>query len=373
MIVYVSIPGFYAAHHPSDRPLVVVRARQALDANLLAQYAGVSRGMTLTQCKSILGKNPDSLPPVFVEWKEDAYSESQTKWLDRFVELTDVIEPVDQHAAYLDLSRHPHPESLIEANIDEKQEFGIGRTKWLAWSAWSIGDPERLAYHAPQAFLDALPISAASRLPEPIRERLAFLGYRWLGEIRDIPIPILTAQFGEEAHLLLALASGRIADPVLPLYPRHAIAERCHFENPVETIEPVANSIVQLSIRLSERLLSRGLQSKRMRLTLEKQTTERIFSKPLQSPRSIEFAANLLATLDRPISTLRIELIDLANVTHRQQGLYIQRTDSEADLDRSMNHVQKQFGLSALRRGADLTLTRRQQLLRTWKDATGWA
>ena len=110
MIVYIHLPGFYVRSHQSERPVVVVKSRKVLDANLRARRAGVEGRMPLSVAKSILAKNPLPDAPIFIEWKEDEYDRAQRHWLDRCVEFSEVIEPAEQHSAYIDLSAHPHPE-----------------------------------------------------------------------------------------------------------------------------------------------------------------------------------------------------------------------------------------------------------------------
>jgi hypothetical protein len=377
MILFLSIEPFYTLQHDCGRPLAVTRDRKILEPNSAAIAAGVEAGMSIREAKSILGKNPSGIPSAFVDWKAEDYFDRRCKWLDACIEFTDVIEPVDQHQAYLDLSSHPSPEELVRS-IQEATgaSIGAGRNKWMAYCSYETKDSELLAYFVPEAFLDELPIQLMRLLEEKTRERLMFLGYRTASQLRAIPYETLRSQFGVEAELIRVCALGRGGTAVQAHYPDGSTAERCLFESPVDNLESIYRSLDLLAENIGNRLTALDLVTTHLRLNviLEEsiETFERTFSKSLQSSQNIRFAARLLAEFQQPIMGLRLEALELHKSERRQNSLYIARSDSESVIDRSIGKLQKLYGEAALTRGSQIALTRRQLLMRTWKDATGW-
>jgi len=385
MIVLIHLDRFYSCDLPAARPMVVVRQRKVLDANDLAIRFGIAIGMEISQAKPILAKNPMQLPAGFVDWNEEDFAERREAWLMSCTPFTDIIEPDDQHRAYLDLSAHPEPETILEpllqsvssgvGNIEPR--IAIGQCKWTATAAFDSHDPEQLAYFAPNAFLDELPTSLMLPVSQESRSRLEFLGYHRAGEVRDIPVEVLRSQFGKEALIIHSASRGRGGDAVLPLFPNASISDRIYFESPVENCAQIDHALDSLSKRLGKRLSKSDLHSTHMRLHLgledDVDVREREFSKPLLGPGGIRFAANLLSEIDKPVAFIRIELLNLSKAGRKQNELYCMRTDSQDVIDQSVRKVQKLFGEVAVRRGNEIPLSRRQRLLRAWSNATGWA
>src|SRR5690349_14039870 len=107
MIVFLSLPRFFVRPHAEPALAVVIRDRLVLDMSEIAERAGVQRGMPVRQARAIFQGGR------FVPWKEEDYREAQIQWLDVCARFTGVIEPQDQHAAWLDFSSHPKPIELL--------------------------------------------------------------------------------------------------------------------------------------------------------------------------------------------------------------------------------------------------------------------
>jgi nucleotidyltransferase/DNA polymerase involved in DNA repair len=372
MIVFLRLHQFYAGDRPN---CVVVRNRHVLDASDTALGLGVEIGMPIAVAKTLLAKI--RLGTQIIPWKEEDYS---LDWLDACIPFTDVIEPVDQHEAFLDLTAHPDPFTILQslrAHLPEKTLYGVAHTKWLAKVALQLGDPENLAYFAPNAFLDELPTSLIEPIMPESRNRLEFLGYRTAGYVSDIPLQVLKTQFGKEALAIWQSARGGAGSPIFARYPEASIADRFYFESPVDTREPVAHAIEMLAERLSAKLQAKDLQGSILRLWIGQEdgceiSFEREFSKPMQSAASIRFGCSRLLNIEKPVTSVRLQLPRLIRANRQQQQLYVARTDSQNAARGAIGQVQKVFGSDAIKLGSDIKLPRRQLVLRAWKDATGW-
>lgn len=381
MIVFLNAPHFYIRALGLERApkaVIVVRARKVLDVNQLAMQAGAYEGMTINEAKAVLKKSPlgAEVGVQFIDHKLETFEAKSRVWLDRCTELSDVIEPVDQHQAYVDLSAHPKPLSLLPRLV-EGFEYGIAQVKWLAKVAWRQKDGDHYAYEAPNFFLDSLP-TACLPIEPAIAQRLDFLGYRTVGDVSRLGLKTLQAQFGNEAHHILSATLGRAGEPVQSMYPQGTIANRLCFESSVEDGQVLEHSLRKLSGRLGELMQRTEQQSSLIRVTLEFENGEQIqrerqCSKPIYSANGIISVAGQFLQIHQPVTALRIQLCELSKVDRKQNSLYVSRTESIDAVASSIKQVRKTFGTTVVRQGSEIPRTRRQELLRAWRNATGWS
>ncbi len=181
---------------PVPDGLVVVREGVVLDCDERAAGRGVETGMAVRQARTILQGGP------FREWVPDHYRRAQEVWLDVCCAFSDVIEPEDQHSAFLDLSDHPDPRgtaaeaiAAVARRTGLPVRWGLAPSKWLALLVSEAGDPWESS-DDPLRYLWTLPVAALLPVPEEHRRRLRFLGYRKVGDVAAVPLEELRRQFG---------------------------------------------------------------------------------------------------------------------------------------------------------------------------------
>src|SRR5688572_10775720 len=101
--IYVQLDDFYLFGRKSDvslsrKPVIVLRGKQVIGRNWAAEQRGVKIGMSEDHARALVLKGE------FQQWKPENYIEHQEKWLDVCAQYSGVIEPEDQHTAYVDLS-----------------------------------------------------------------------------------------------------------------------------------------------------------------------------------------------------------------------------------------------------------------------------
>ncbi|MEZ0326355.1 MAG: hypothetical protein ACAH95_10655, partial [Fimbriimonas sp.] len=329
MIICVRINHFYTADLLQE-PAIVVREKAVLDATPQAIALGVTLGMPFGLAKTLLSKGAPEGKRI-VQWKPEDYEEAQERWLDACLPYTDVIEPIDQHEAFLDFSAHPSPEAVLDSlKLPENASIGVAKVKWLAKAALDKDDKNQFAYYAPNLFLDSLPTNMLAPVLPESRARLKFLGYQTAGEIQSISLETLREQFGKEALTIWQAARGRAGKPVQPLYPHAALGARIYFESPVEALETIETAIEEIAVELAKKLEARDLQGSNMRLWIgyeeePEELLEREFTKPMHSATSLRFAASTLFKTEKPVTSLRIQLPNLRKANRKQQKLYVAR------------------------------------------------
>jgi DNA polymerase IV len=377
-VLWIELKGFYAEE--SDEPIVVVRDGIVLDANDTARRRGMEVGISLRQARAMLHGG------VFRTWLREEYEARSRAWLDRCVDFTGVIEPADQHSAWLDLSLHPNPVDVAERLIAVLNKttglqvsYGAATSKWIACLAALHGDCG-LAVRDPAAFLAALPTAELLPVLPEHRERLRLLGYHTIGEVAALSLPTLREQFDEQGLLIHAASLGSLQHPAQAVYPPSSITESIVFDGAVETTEMIHDACRALAQGIGARLSNRGLQSGKLRLTLELedgklQPLSRVFTKPLRCPRSVHAALRLLIdpALDSPIASIRAVVPDLEKVRQFQPSL-IEGASPRGPLqaDAAIRQVRTVFGDRSVQLGKEIVLPRRLKVLKEWKHATGW-
>ncbi len=385
--LFLRLDGFYAQTLLSSdeglrkKPLVIYRDKRVIDIDRLVRERQVYVGMALSEAKAILHE------ARFVVWEEEPYRQSQKAWLDICTEYSDVIEPCEQHSACIDLSLHPDPDmlakklvlSLSEARAQMRVITGMGCSKWIAKLASDLSRSE-----LPNALpsLAALKTCFLTPVEPEHRERLEFLGYATIGEVAKIPLGVLRTQFGVASTHIKMCARGRYFEPVEAVYPPRSIAERIPFEGLVEDTQTLDAAIRELALAMSLRLSKEDKQGKDVVVTFEHETLNatvrrRVFSKPIQNFASALASLRLLIARppDEPILAIRVRIENVSESKRIQQELTGRTTsaDRERGAMAAFRHIRTTFGDRAIITGGEIVEPRRKQVLRAWKDATGWA
>jgi len=382
-ILCVSLERFYTgvlASRASVSCLCVVRDRRVIDADEAATAKGISPGMDERVAKAILGS------ASFFKWNRQDFELAQTTWLDRCVPFTDVIEPADQHLAFLDLSAHPYPREIalrIVSELNMPARFGAGPSKWIAELSArkaGVGNLVDSAVSSPVGYLSTLPIEDLSPVAWEHRERLRFLGYRRVGEIAELPYSVLKGQFGADALGIQQAAQGKLRDAVLALYPPQSISETMSFEGGIESTEMLDEALGQLAGKLGERLVARELQGAEVRLYAELESgrivaAKRRFQKAVRCERSAVSALRLLVpAFDEPVVRLRVVLPNLTRAPRVQRDLLnvMPISQKETSAEAALKSLAAVYGDKAVQTAGEIVVPRRVLVLREWRDAMGW-
>lgn len=383
----VRLENFYVKNSPAlvevnpAKPKCVLRDKHVLDADSVAFSKGVSLGMPERQARAILDKGG------FIPWEEDHYRDVQIKWLNRCLPFTGVIEPTHQHEAFFDLSSHPDPRDiahqLYEA-LDTPAHLGAASSKWLASLAADSAPCGHLfdeAVKDPAGFLKMRDVSCLSPVAEEHRVRLAFLGYRAVGEVAKLPLQVLKGQFGADALAIRQAAIGRIYQPVEAIYPPKSLIEVVNFDGGTSSTLELDEGLLKLSEAMGEKLVSQEKQGSEVRLYLEFesgkiQTTIRRFQKVVRCRQSAISALRLMIPreLSEPIYRIRVLMVSLANVPRVQRDL-TGRTPNEqrgASAEAALRSLRTVFGDQSVVQATEIQMPRRVQVLKEWKESTGW-
>jgi len=383
VIAFFVIDGLYLGSLKEAPPLTVVHhEKQVLDADRAARERGVRVGMPLSEAKVILAKEGHSLA-----WEEELYREAQERWVEMATEITDALEPVGQHAAFLDLSGHPRP-SEVAAKLAERLRtelrytvrYGLAASRWVAQESAKRGDESAAALHIPKRFVASLS-TASLPLPQAIVGRLTLLGYRTVGAVAGLSLETLRAQFGELALEIQRLGVGGGCADVRAVFPKNTLSDRFCFDGPPDTVEVLKAGLRTVAARLGTTLRADDASAKAVELFLEGDdgTTEvrkRTFSKPITGAAVLFATVRLMLTdlPDVPLAAIRIRLTEVHRATRVQLMLDggPSNRDKAASIEAALTSARTVFGDRAVQRGSDLVEPRYRKLRRAYTEVNGW-
>ncbi len=224
-IIHVDMDAFYASVEQRDnlalrgKPVVVAwRGKRSVvcAASYEARKYGIRSAMPALRAERLCPK------AIFVPPDFSRYRSVSKHVREIFSRYTDRIEPLSLDEAYLDVTENlcglPSATAVAEAiRADIRSELsliasaGVAPNKFLAKIASDWRKPDGLFVIKPEhaiPFLSTLPLGRLPGIGKVTERKLAHMGYNTVGEIRDISLTTLEAEFGSWGRRLHELSFG---------------------------------------------------------------------------------------------------------------------------------------------------------------------
>ncbi|MEX2224863.1 MAG: DNA polymerase Y family protein [Dehalococcoidia bacterium] len=324
-----------------------------------AAALGVRAGMPLRDART-LAPDLSLLPPDPVY-----YSRSYDALLLALEDAEPLIEPADDGTAF----------SAIDPNADEKAEWdaasrlvravkdaagidasvGIGEGKFIAWVAAAVsapGEATTVPAGREQAFVaplstSFLPISFESQ------RKLGLYGLHKIGDVAELTVGPLQAQFGREGRRLWQLAHGIDLAPFRPRERHEPVAGSIAMPAPTVNTGALIIAARQLIGRLLQhpRMRYRQVRQFRLRLALldggswERAVT---FREPLGDEESMAYVVKKLiepVQLAGPVEEMMLEFVELTGELGKQRSLlFVEQARRRAQLIGALRQLKTRFG-----------------------------
>ncbi|MBI4286332.1 MAG: hypothetical protein HY670_10630 [Chloroflexi bacterium] len=231
-------------HNPDWRgqPLVIgglpFEDKPVLDASPEAAASGVARVMSLRQAYALC---PEAkFLPADGKRYEQAYEEVLSV-LENFSPIIDAEKP---GCACLDVAGVQNEAVLtrdmvsrIRADTRLDATAGISGGKFFAHAAALVATPEASVILAPGRERDFIASFSIDLLPcsDEAKERLRFLGIRFISQLSRFPREMLVTQFGSEGMTLHNLSHGIDPTPLIPRKKPQIVEDTIEFDPPIDS------------------------------------------------------------------------------------------------------------------------------------------
>jgi DNA polymerase-4 len=286
-LLLIDMDAFYAsveqARRPELRGLPVIVGGSAESRGVVstasyeARACGVRTAMPTGQARRLCPQG------VFLEVDMTAYQAVSRQVVEILGRFTDLVEPVSIDEAFLDVtgSRRlfgsaqqiaAQIQELVRGELGLSSSIGIGPTRLLAKLAAELDKPGGLTTLTKadvHGRLRALPVGKLYGIGPVAVERLRLLGVATIGQLQDVPLPLLEASFAKAAATLKQLASGGGGEPVRAGHaPPKSLGHEVTFSSDVTDEGALRACLLDLCDRSAGALRGKGLSCRTVSLKL---------------------------------------------------------------------------------------------------------
>jgi DNA polymerase IV len=388
-ILHVDMDAFYASVEQRDRP--ELRGRPVIVGGLggrgvvcAASYEarpfGVHSAMPISRAKRLC---PHA---VYLPVRMKHYAHISREIREILLSFTPLVEPLSLDEAFLDVAgchqlfgTAPEIAGQIRARIKNETgltaSVGVAPNKFLAKLASDHGKPNGLVVVLPDRvseFLSPLPVGRIWGVGKKAEKRLHDLGIETIGQLARLAEQDLVGQFGELGEHFRKLANGDDNRQVVPDREAKSISTETTFAKDISDRQLLRDWLLDLTDQLAARLRHAGLRARTVELKIRSsdfRTRHRAEALPEASNATDVLWQTARAILERsltrdmlPIRLLGVGGTRLTAEAAAQRSLFdADERDRQHTLDQAVDAIRKQFGSSAVRRGASVNRSARKE------------
>ncbi|HMB22366.1 MAG: DNA polymerase IV [Chloroflexota bacterium] len=323
---------------------------------------------------------------IIVPSRHSHYSEVSRQVMQRFHDLTPLVEQISIDEAFLDISDiQEKPEEIartLQARINKELQLpcsiGIASNKLVAKIATEVGKAMRLReirstegeakppnaltvvpFGEEAAFLAPLPAETLWGVGPKTSARLTELGIYTIGDIAKWPESELIRMFGENGRDLAKHSKGVDDRPIVTEHETKSISQEITYSRDVRDDKVLEKTLREMSAEVGSQLRRNNLAGKTVKLklrwpdftTLTRQTT---LNSPTDQDEEIErVARDLLRSVRKPNQAVRLIGVGVTGLGQpvRQLGLWDFHSEKERKLQEVMNELQEKYGRNAIHKG----------------------
>jgi DNA polymerase-4 len=268
MLIFIYIPGFYAAVEQGDepelrgRPVAVgghpEKGGAVISASREAIEHGIESGSTL---ESALERCPDlQLRPT----RLPRYREVSAEMRAILRNVSERIEPLGLDGTYLEPPSDREPLRVaaqicvrVQAELAIRAVAGVAPTRFVANLAArraGAAGVRQVAAAEVREFLRGLPLFEVWGLGPSTADKLRAQGITTIGHLQDRSLDELRTLVGRPAAQFRELALGQDYSPLRPSKPQQSLSREKTLEEPTADLRALADLLLDLSSRLEEML-----------------------------------------------------------------------------------------------------------------------
>jgi DNA polymerase-4 len=356
-IIHIDMDAFFASIEQNDnpslkgKPIAVCNRKDSRGVISTASYEArkfnIHSGMSVKRALSIY---PDL---ILIEARFERYIEVSNKIYEILYQYTPIIERSSIDEAFLDVKGchllfGPTIEiaKKIKNEIKEKLNLtcsvGISINKLVAKIASDYKKPDGFTFVPKNEILNFLAPLKIEKIPsigEKTSSILNKMGVYYIKDLREIDLKKLVEIFGIYGEKIYFMARGIDDSPVVPENEQEekSISNEITLEFDTTDIEIIKNYILKLSDKVAERLRSKNLKGKTIKLKIKffdfKQLTRQITLKSFTNQGNIIYktALSLLETISiRPIRLIGVGVSNF-NIKKNQLLLFSEKNEENIE------------------------------------------
>jgi DNA polymerase-4 len=337
-VIHFDMDAFFASVEQLDDPdlrgrpvLVGARSRRGVvaAASYEARPSGVRSAMSMVEA---LRRCPDA---IVVPPRRGRYFELSAKVFEVFRRYTPLVEGLSLDEAFLDVTGSRSlfgdgPEIARRIKNDVRAETGltgsagVAANKFIAKIASDLHKPDGLTVvpaDSAAEFLRPLPLERMWRVGPKARLRLRDAGLRTIGDLARADVRTLEQLLGSWGPVARDLARGLDDRAVVVGVPPKSLGSESTFERDLTSTEMLLKPILEQSMLLADRLVSKGLWTRVVTLKI-KYADHRIRTRQIRLPQAVadtdaifQAATELLARFDALGSGVRLTGVSVSSLT----------------------------------------------------------
>lgn len=362
-IAYVHRTRFFrdALSEPPTGAVVVHDGRKVLEVCEQARQMGVRPGIKFVEARTLAkGATFVHTEPI-AQWEP-----ARAAWTQPLRRYTDRIEVPTPNQAYLDLTAHPDPYTLlteIQQALPTPFRFGIGRAKWLARCAAARAEVDADWVVRPDRKLKPLHVRVLPFHAELI-SRLVFLGCTTVADVQALNLDTLRNQFGELGRTINLAAFGQLSDELTPNDgPPRLRAYRNVAEGVIER-SGLDELLRGLAAELAAGLTSHDRHTREVATWWNGGSASHRTAKPIRTTTQLAVVLAKIVTPAEPLTELTVEVAMEQSDHHRQYTIADPR-DPDAVAE-TVHRLKTVFGDSAIQCASEVVVPRRVRVLKAW-------
>ncbi|MEC9093329.1 MAG: DNA polymerase IV [Planctomycetota bacterium] len=385
MIIHIDMDAFYASVEIRDspglsgKPVVVGGGNGARGVICAASYEARKHGVFSAMPVSMAKRLCSDL--IFVKPRMHYYAQVSSQLREIFLQYTPLVEPVSLDEAFLDVTgskqllgtaeviaqdlRH-----TIQKELRLSCSTGIAPNKFLAKVASGFHKPAGNLLIPPDkvdSFLTQLPVSKIWGIGEKCETKLAKLGIRTVGQLRQLSRDDLRPIFGSSADHFWNLARGIDNRTVIPDRQTKTISHEKTFPRDIEFREHALDWIRELSIQVAcrARRVSKKARSIQLKIRYSDfSTITRCKTLPEPTDINADIVQSSIAMAEKvfdagyaPVRLLGVGLTNLQSREKWQLNLFEQTSQElQKTLDRVTDDINRKHGEHALANGSKFVI-----------------
>jgi DNA polymerase-4 len=343
MIIFLQVPGFYAAVEQADhpdlrgRPVIVggdPRKRGTVTGvSAEARQFGVNEG---SEVRASLERCPNA---VYRATRLRRYREVSAELSAILRQTTDRVEPEGLASFYLECPERAEPLSLaaelcvrLQAELMMQAAAGIGPTRFVAHLAARHHAPRKIRQVLPgnvREFLAEFPVTEIWGLGPATAKRLTEHSVTRIADLQKLELSELEAMVGRNASAFLSLATGTDHEPLRPMRRPKSLSQEKTLPEPCRDLSTLGEVLAALAGQLETMLTREHRAARTVSLGIDymdgdQSTRTQTVSEPLTRRVEIgEVAVQLLARTQagvRHCRRLRLQVTNLCRADSEGAG-----------------------------------------------------